>query len=76
LQDHLKFVSDIIKNKTYNTPNIDPFRFCATARLGYGKFSFTGFYALNTLFKSGKGSGVIPVGLGIAFTPVFGGLSN
>jgi len=74
LQDHLKFVSDIIKDKLYNTPNIDSWRFCATGRIGYGKFSLCGFYALNTLFKSGS-SGVIPFGLGITFTPQFGGIS-
>lgn len=74
LQDHLKFVSDIIKEKFYNTPNINPFRFCATGRIGYGKFSLTGFYGLNTLFKSGS-SGVIPFGVGITFTPTFGGVS-
>jgi hypothetical protein len=74
LQDHLKFVSDSIKEKLYNTPNIDPWRFCAIGRIGYGKFSLTGFYGLNTLFKSGS-SGVIPFGLGITFTPQFGGVS-
>jgi hypothetical protein len=75
MQDHIKFETDYLKEKVYNTPNIDSWRFCATGRIGYGKFSFTGFYALNTLFKANS-SGVIPIGIGIAFSPRFGGVSE
>ena len=76
MQDHIKYQDGGVKIKTYNTANLDPFRFAYTVRLGYGKFSLMGYYAINPLFKKGKGSDVLPFGVGIAFTPHFGGITE
>jgi hypothetical protein len=76
MQDHLKFEYGSFKEKLYNIQNINPFRYAYTARIGYGKFSLMGYYGINTLFKSGGVSNMIPFGLGIAFTPHFGGITE
>ena len=76
MQNHIKFEYGALKEKWYNVPNLDPFRFAYTARIGYGKFNLMGYYGINTLFKSGTGPTMIPFGLGIAFTPHFGGITE
>ncbi len=76
-QDHTKIEDGALKEKFYNTPNLNNFRFAYTARIGYGKWSLMGYYGINSLIKKGKGDDqIIPFGVGIAFTPTFSGVSE
>jgi hypothetical protein len=43
-------------------------RFAATARIGYGNFSLTGAYQLNTLIKDGAGPQVRPYQIGLCIS--------
>lgn len=45
--------------------NINPFRYSATARVGYGNFNVYASYALNSLFKTGTGPELYPFTVGI-----------
>jgi len=56
------------KFKYYNYDNLDRFRYGATARIGYGRFSFYGFYALNDLFKDDKSTSLQSFALGLSFS--------
>jgi hypothetical protein len=76
MQEHLKFQDGSVKEKFYNDSNVNPFRFAYIARIGYGKFSLMGYYGINSLFKNGTGNTIIPFGIGIAFTPHFGGFTE
>jgi hypothetical protein len=48
--------------------NINPFRYSLTARVGYGNCSLFANYALNTLFKEGKGPSVYPFSAGVSLS--------
>jgi hypothetical protein len=46
--------------------NINPFRYSATVRVGYGNFTLFVNYGLNELFKSNRGPAVHPFSAGIS----------
>ncbi|MBI3510595.1 MAG: DUF2807 domain-containing protein [Bacteroidetes bacterium] len=46
--------------------NVNPFRYDIIARVGYGKFTIFGSYALSPLFEKSKGPVVYPFSAGIA----------
>jgi hypothetical protein len=56
------------KRKFFDFNNMNKWRYGLTARLGVGKVQLTGFYSLVPLVEPGKGTEVIPVSLGLAFT--------
>lgn len=56
------------KRKYFDFDHMNKLRYGATARLGVGKVQLTGFYSLVPLVEPGKGTEVIPVSLGLAFT--------
>lgn len=57
-----------VKIKTYNTPNINKFRYGVTARIGYGNINLFGFYSLSPLFQADKAVTTInPFSVGISF---------
>jgi hypothetical protein len=56
------------KRKYFDFDHMNKLRYGATARLGVGKVQLTGFYSLVPLIEPGKGTEVIPVSLGLAFT--------
>ena len=61
---HTKFIDDTGKWKFFTFPNSDPLRYGVTARIGFGIINFFGFYGLNSLFKTNKGSELIPWSIG------------
>ncbi len=63
---HAKVIDDTGKWKFYTFPNANPLRYGATARIGYGKINFVGFYGLNSVFRDNKGVQLIPWSAGIS----------
>lgn len=57
---------DKVKFKEYRIKNILQYRYGVYARIGYGKFNLTGYYALTPLFEENKGPEIIPVSVGIS----------
>lgn len=53
------------KNKTRGDYALDPFKYAAMVRLGYGKFNVFASYQLNQMFKKGAGPELFPVTAGI-----------
>ncbi len=60
-----------IKTKEYNIQHIEKLRYGITARIGYGKYNLTAYYALTSLMKEGKSRAdeMFPISIGISFTP-------
>lgn len=56
------------KDKYRNGFDINPFKYEATARIGFKEVGLFGSYSLNDLFKSGKGPVLTPFTIGICFT--------
>lgn len=57
------------KIKTYDIPNLTPFRYGLTARIGYANFYLNFFYSLTPLFKDGYGTDAVPISIGIGVSP-------
>ena len=71
--------TDAVMPTTYTTPNsnernivknhnsfyLQPFKFDATVRFGYGIINLFATYSLNSMFQSGKGPELYPVTAGI-----------
>jgi hypothetical protein len=53
------------KNTIKNNYNVNPFRFDAVARIGFGDYTIFGSYNLTTLFENGKGPRVYPFTAGL-----------
>lgn len=53
------------KNKIRGDYALDPFKYAATVRIGYGKFNMFAAYQLNQMFKKGAGPELFPVTAGI-----------
>jgi hypothetical protein len=53
------------KRKVHDDYGIQPFRWDAYAGIGWGKINLFGTYAMNTLFKEGKGPVLYPFTLGL-----------
>jgi hypothetical protein len=64
---HTKVKYGKIKDKDHSGFNINPFKYAATAHVGYKKAGLFGTYSLTPLFESGKGPGLIPFTLGFSF---------
>lgn len=64
---HTKIVDDQGKRKYYTFKNVNLYRYGITGRIGYGKINFTGFYALSTLFKEGRGEKLVPYSIGFSY---------
>jgi len=58
-----------VKYKTYKIKNIEPLRYGATARFGYGIWNVFGYYSLSKIFKVDKGPEMYPISAGICITP-------
>lgn len=56
------------KYKEYRLKNISLFRYGVYARLGYGKFSAYGYYALTNVFEKKKGPELRPFAIGLSIT--------
>jgi hypothetical protein len=68
LQSHTKYEDKNGKVKGYHVENLNTFQYGATARLGYGKFMFFGYYSFVDVFKKNRGTALTPysIGLGVA----------
>lgn len=69
LGDHQKIIDDEGKRKYYDFDHVTAWRYGLSARIGVGKFGFTGFYSLTPLIEKGKGTQVTPISAGISFVP-------
>ena len=58
--------NDKVKFKEYRIKNILQYRYGVYARIGYGNFNLTGYYALTPLFEKNKEHEIIPVSVGIS----------
>jgi hypothetical protein len=56
---------ETIKNKSKGSYNLNPLKYSAHARIGYGKFTVFASYALSTLFEKGRGPEIYPFNVGI-----------
>ena len=63
--DYLSDTEEKIKFKIFRVKNLMPYRYGVYARIGYGKFALSGFYALSTLFEENKGPEVVPLTFGL-----------
>lgn len=54
------------KRVTKDDFNVNPFRYGATARVGYGNYTLFANYGLSTLFKEGRGPKVYPFSAGVS----------
>lgn len=64
---HTKVKHGGTKDKDHSGFNLNPFKYEATARIGYKDVSLFGSYSLNSLFQSGKGPNLTPFTIGISF---------
>jgi len=55
------------KPKQFDSFNINPFRYDATVRVGWGVINLYATYSMNTLFKDGGGPELYPFAIGITF---------
>jgi len=62
----VKFVNDQIKFKNYTIKNLNTFRWGLTARIGWHKFAFTGYYGLSPVFNYGEGTELKVWSVGVA----------
>ena len=76
LQSHTKYEGDRLDNitgdikyKVFDIPNIEKLRYGITARIGYGRYNVSGYYALTTLFNKGVGPEMFPISVGLAVAP-------
>lgn len=68
LSNHQKIVDTEGKRKFYDFEDMNSFRYGLSARLGVGKVQLTGFYSLVPLVEPSKGTDVVAVSMGLAFT--------
>jgi hypothetical protein len=68
LQDHVKYEDKNGKVKLYDTPNLNPFQYGITARIGYSIIAVTGYYSLVPVFEKGLSAELMPYSLGVALT--------
>lgn len=68
VSNHQKIIDTEGKRKYYDFDALNEFRYGLSARMGVGFVQLTGFYSLVPLVDPGKGSDVIAVSLGLAFT--------
>ncbi len=67
VNDHLKIKDTESKIKIFNIPNIPPFRYGPTVRIGFNKIAFTAFYSLTNVFEKGMGVDLTPYSIGVSW---------
>ncbi len=77
IQNYIKYAGEDYRNanygnkikfKEYNLKNILPYRYGLYTRVGIGSFSLYAYYALTTLFETGKGPLLRPFSIGLSIT--------
>ncbi|MFV0376389.1 MAG: outer membrane beta-barrel protein [Mangrovibacterium sp.] len=66
LGSHTKIKNDSSKDKDRGSFNINPFKYSAVGRIGFGDFSLYATYSFSSLFKDDKGPEMYPFSIGIA----------
>ncbi len=70
VSNHQKIIDTEGKRKFYDFDHIEKFRYGVTTRVGVGKIQLTGFYSLVPLIDAKNGTDVIPISVGLSFTPI------
>jgi len=52
-----------------NSEEVNSLRYGIQARIGYSDYNLFAYYALNPLFKEGKGPEMFPISVGLSYTP-------
>jgi hypothetical protein len=68
---HTYSFGEYVKFKEYRIKNVSDLRYGIYGRLGYGKFSFFGFYSLTKIFQDNLGPSLTPYSIGISIVPVY-----
>ncbi|MBN2682385.1 MAG: outer membrane beta-barrel protein [Bacteroidales bacterium] len=68
---HTYSFGEYIKFKEYRIKNVSDLRYGIYGRIGYGKFSFFGFYSMSKVFQEQLGPSVTPYSIGISIIPVY-----
>lgn len=63
---HTKVKNDHSKDKDRGSFNVNPFKYSAIGRIGFGDFSIYATYSFSSLFKENKGPEMYPFSIGIA----------
>lgn len=66
LGSHTKIKNDSSKDKDRGSFNINPFKYSAVGRIGFGDVSLYATYSFSSLFKDNKGPEMYPFSIGIA----------
>lgn len=69
INNHMKYVDNDEKNKTFKVENVNPLRYGVTARFGYKMFNLYVYYGLSTLFEDKMGPEMTPLSFGISIIP-------
>jgi hypothetical protein len=69
INNHIKYVDNDEKTKTFKVDNINPLRYGVTARFGYKMFNVYVYYGLSTLFEDKMGPEMTPLSFGISIIP-------
>jgi len=69
INNHIKFVTEDFKIKTYDVPYLNKLRYGVTARIGYKMVNFYVYYGLSTLFEEKHGPEMAPLSIGISVIP-------
>lgn len=65
---HTKTIDNTGKYKNYNIPNLEPFRYGVSLRMGWGKsLHIYTYYQLSSLFKKNRGEVINPFAIGFTF---------
>ena len=67
LGDYSKIVDGFGKRKFYKTAGLHDFRYGVHSRIGYGRFTFVGYYSISPLFKKNRGPELTQYSFGLAF---------
>lgn len=65
IKTHYEQEGENIRNKVRGHYNLNPFKYAAALRMGYGRFTMFATYSLSTLFERGRGPEVYPFQVGI-----------
>jgi len=67
VNDHLKIKDTETKVKVFNIPNVLPYRYGPTLRIGFNKIAFNAFYSLTNVFQVDKGVVLAPYSIGFSW---------
>lgn len=70
IKQKYEFEGDKYKPKVKGDYNIQPFRYSATVRMGYGNFSLFADYALSPMFEKNRGPELYPFSVGFTLMDI------